>query len=64
MGFGVATDSGGKRCPAHTGSAIGGRAALFMLPDDGVVVVLLSIIGGERLTVPAGAIARLFLRRD
>ncbi len=63
MGFGVATDSLGKRRAAHSGSAIGGRAAMFMLPDAGIVVVLLSNIEGERLTGPAGSIARLFRGR-
>ncbi len=37
MGFGVATDSLGVRRVAHTGSAIGGRSAMFMFPDSGIV---------------------------
>ena len=60
MGFGVTTDSLGQRRVVHSGSAIGGRAVIFMLPDDRVVVAIMSNVEGERLTAPAGMIARLF----
>src|SRR5687768_2213054 len=60
MGFGVTTDSLGQRRVVHSGSAIGGRAVIFMLPDDRVVVAIMSNVEGERLTAPASMIARLF----
>ncbi|HVF40332.1 MAG TPA: serine hydrolase domain-containing protein [Gemmatimonadaceae bacterium] len=63
MGLGVGKDSSGRRRATHSGSAIGGRSALYLLPDDGIVVVLLSNVEGERLTGAAGSIAAKFARR-
>jgi serine beta-lactamase-like protein LACTB, mitochondrial len=62
MGFGVVTDSAGLRLAVHSGSAIGGRSAIVMLPDDSVVVVIMSNVEGDRLTGPAGVVARMFRR--
>ena len=64
MGLGVTTDSAGRRRAVHSGSAIGGRAALYMLPDDSIVVVVLSNVEGERLTSAAGSIAGKFVRSE
>jgi CubicO group peptidase (beta-lactamase class C family) len=63
MGIGATKDSTGRRRAVHTGSAIGGRAALYMLPDEGVVVVLLSNVEGDRLSGSAASIADRFARR-
>ena len=63
MGIGASKDSIGRRQAVHTGSAIGGRAALYMLPDERVVVVLLSNVEGDRLSGSAAKIADRFARR-
>jgi CubicO group peptidase (beta-lactamase class C family) len=60
MGFGVSTDSSGIRRAVHSGSAIGGRSAIVMLPDHRVVVVLLANVEGDRLTGAALQIADAF----
>jgi CubicO group peptidase (beta-lactamase class C family) len=60
MGFGVATDSTGLRRVTHSGSAMGGRSAIVMLPAQRIVVVLLSNVEGDRLVPTAMSIAKAF----
>ena len=39
---------------------MGGRAALFLLPDEGIIVALAGNMIGDRLTDEAAEIATLF----
>lgn len=61
IGWGVGQDSAGERFVAHSGGAIGGRAALLLFPDARVAVAILGNIEGDRLTGAALKIGRLFL---
>jgi CubicO group peptidase (beta-lactamase class C family) len=57
LGWGVGRTEQGRRVAAHSGGAIGGRAALYLLPDEGVVVALAVNLEGESLVDEAGRIA-------
>lgn len=59
FGWGVGRSDQGRRVAAHSGSAIGGRAALYLLPDDGIVVALAANLEGESLVDEAARIAEL-----
>lgn len=61
FGWGVGEDEG-RRYAAFSGGALGGRAALVVLPDEGIVVALLSNMYGQRLTEEAGRIAAYFVK--
>jgi CubicO group peptidase (beta-lactamase class C family) len=63
MGLGVSRDSAGTLRVGHSGSAIGGRAAIQILPELGVVAVILSNVEGETLVRPTARLADLFARR-
>ena len=45
IGWSVGTDSAGRRWFGHTGSSVGGRAVLLVLPDQKVVVAALANLG-------------------
>jgi CubicO group peptidase (beta-lactamase class C family) len=63
-GYGIGwfvADRGGRRVVYHTGGATGGSDVLVLLPDDGVVVSILTNLSSERPTEAALAIAELFL---
>ena len=60
FGIGVGTDQEGRAYAVHSGGAIGGRAALFLYPENNVVVALTANSNGRRLTNDAEEIARLF----
>lgn len=62
FGIGVGQDEeDGRFYAVHSGGAIGGRAALFLYPQDGVVVAITANSNGRRLTPDAEIIAKLFL---
>jgi CubicO group peptidase (beta-lactamase class C family) len=61
MGLGIARDSSGVMRVGHTGSAMGGRAALIMYPEQRVVAVILSNVEGDGLSAQVRDLANLFL---
>lgn len=60
FGFGIGEDEQGRRYAAHSGGAIGGRAAIYLYPDEGISVGIAGNVEGAPLTGAAGRIARLF----
>lgn len=59
FGWGVGRSDQGRRVAAHSGGAIGGRAAIYLLPDEGIVVALAANLEGESLLDEAARIAEL-----
>lgn len=62
LGWFTGTDSTGYRWFGHTGSSVGGRAVLMVLPEQRVVVAVLANLGQAPLTRPLGMeLARMFV---
>ena len=63
-GYGIGWRSGtrdGHREIWHTGGAMGGSGVLMIYPDEGVVVAVLTNIGGAPTTAIARPVADLFI---
>lgn len=60
FGWGVGVDDQGRHYASHSGGAIGGRAALYLLREDRVAVAILANMDGERFTEQAARIAGIF----
>lgn len=60
FGWGVGEDAHGRRYAAHSGGAIGGRAAIYLYPDDGLAVAIVGNVEGTALTGAAATVAELF----
>lgn len=63
-GYGIGwslRDWNGKRVVYHTGGATGGSDVLVLIPEEGVVVAILTNLSSERPTEAALAIADLFM---
>lgn len=63
IGWGVGRNDRDWRVASHSGGAIGGRAALYILPDHNVVVALAANIEGESLVDEAARIAEYVAER-
>jgi serine beta-lactamase-like protein LACTB len=61
FGWGVGTNADGRRYAASSGGAIGGRAAIYLYPDESLAVALVGNIEGENLTPTAAKIAEIFV---
>jgi CubicO group peptidase (beta-lactamase class C family) len=63
FGWGVGQDEVGRTYASHSGGAIGGRGALYLLREQRIAVAILANLEGERLTAEAAEIACIFARR-
>ena len=62
FGWGVGVDEAGRHYASHSGGAIGGRAAVYLLREERIVVAILANMEGDRLTGEAAQIADIFAR--
>jgi serine beta-lactamase-like protein LACTB len=62
FGWGVGVDEAGRPYASHSGGAIGGRAAVYILREQKIVVVILANMEGDPLTDEAAQIAGIFAR--
>ena len=60
FGWGVGVDGAGRPYASHSGGAIGGRAAIYLLREQKVVVAILANMDGEPLTDCAAQVADIF----
>lgn len=61
FGWGVDTTADGRRYASHSGGAIGGRAAVYVLVDESLAVAIVGNIEGVALTRAAAKIAEVFV---
>ncbi len=64
FGWGVERDAAGRRMAIHSGSGIGGRSAIVLLPDEGIAVAILGNLEGESLVDEARAIAEIVVEGE
>jgi CubicO group peptidase (beta-lactamase class C family) len=62
FGWGVGEDDEGRRYASHSGGAIGGRSALYLLREEKIAVAILANMDGERFVGKAARIAGIFAR--
>lgn len=60
FGWGVGVGEDGRVYAAQSGGGVGGRGAIYLLPDENIVVVLLANMDGEPLTDVAARVAAVF----
>ncbi len=60
IGWTVGTDSAGRRTVGHGGGSVGGTTGLMLLPDDGLVIAIISNMSGAP-GFPTQQIVDLFL---
>ncbi len=60
FGWGVGVGEDGRVYAAQSGGGVGGRGAIYLLPDESIAVALLANMNGEPLTDEAARVAAVF----